>query len=98
MYREEMQHRLFHVRYIYMARLCLRELVWCCQKQRHPTVHRLRREIELSKKLTDCLRERKEKGNEKRLSRWASADECVLSYYSHTAQYAGQSGDNECSV
>lgn len=48
--------------------------------------------------MTDCLRERKERGNEKLLSCWALADECVLSHYAHTVQYAGQSGDNECSV
>lgn len=79
-----------------MALLCLCEL--CFQKQWSPTVHCPRIEIEPSKKLTDCLRERKERGNEKRLSCWVLADECVLSHYSHTAQYAGQSGDNECSV
>lgn len=55
-------------------------------------------EIQLSKKLTDSLRERKERGNERRLSCWALVNKCVLSHYSHTAQYAGQSGNNECSV
>lgn len=67
-------------------------------KQWNPTVHCPRIGIEPSEKLTDCLRESKERGNEKHLSCWALADECVFSHYSHTAQYAGQSGDNECSV
>lgn len=81
-----------------MVLLCLSKLLLYFWRQWDPTVHFLRIETELSKKLTDCLRERKERGNEKRLSCWALADECVLSHYSHTAQYAGQSGDNECSV
>lgn len=83
-----------------MALLCLCELLFKKKAKNNGILQYicLRKEIEASKKLTDCLRERKERGNEKRLSCWALADECVLSHYSHTAQYAGQSGDNECSV
>lgn len=48
-------------------------------------------------KQSDGVREKK-KGNERLLSCWALANKRVLSHYSHTVQYTGQSGDNECGV
>lgn len=53
---------------------------------------------ELSEKLSDGVRERTGKGNERLLSCWALANKRVLFHYSRPAQYTGQSGDNECGV
>lgn len=96
-FRETAKHGLFNMLWI---RHGIAMFLWAVIKKNNGIIQYicLRKEIEASKKLTDCLRERKERGNEKRLFCWASADECVLSHYSHTVQYAGQSGDNECSV